>query len=129
MNLRPVRLMPGIRSPLADRSPGDIDYYVVRENTEGEYSSVGGRMFEGTEREMVVQQSTFTRKGVDRIMKFAFELALKRRAEARDLGDQVERHLDHHAVLGRALRGDGQAVPAGAARASTTSTAWRSRLC
>jgi tartrate dehydrogenase/decarboxylase/D-malate dehydrogenase len=78
VNLRPVRLMPGIRSPLADRKPGDIDYYVVRENTEGEYSSVGGRMFEGTERETVVQMSTFTRKGVDRIMKFAFELALKR---------------------------------------------------
>jgi len=78
VNLRPVRLMPGIRSPLADRKPGDIDYYVVRENTEGEYSSVGGRMFEGTDREAVVQMSTFTRKGVDRIMKFAFELALKR---------------------------------------------------
>jgi tartrate dehydrogenase/decarboxylase/D-malate dehydrogenase len=70
--------VPGIRSPLGDRKPGDIDYYVVRENTEGEYSSVGGRMFEGTDREAVVQMSTFTRKGVDRIMKFAFELALKR---------------------------------------------------
>jgi len=78
VNLRPVRLVPGIRSPLADRRPGDIDYYVVRENTEGEYSSVGGRMFEGTDRETVVQMSTFTRKGVDRILKFAFELALKR---------------------------------------------------
>jgi len=78
VNLRPVRLMPGVRSPLADRKVGDIDYYVVRENTEGEYSSVGGRLFEGTEREMAVQQSTFTRKGVDRIMKFAFELAMHR---------------------------------------------------
>lgn len=78
VNLRPVRLMPGIACPLANRKVGDIDYYVVRENTEGEYSSVGGRAFEGTEREMAVQQSTFTRKGVDRIMKFAFELALKR---------------------------------------------------
>jgi tartrate dehydrogenase/decarboxylase/D-malate dehydrogenase len=78
VNLRPVRLVPGIRSPLADRKPGDIDYYVVRENTEGEYSSIGGRMFEGTDREAVVQTSTFTRKGVDRIMKFAFELALRR---------------------------------------------------
>jgi len=78
VNLRPVRLMPGIRSPLADRKPGDIDYFVVRENTEGEYSSVGGRMFEGTDRETVVQMSTFTRKGVDRILKFAFELALRR---------------------------------------------------
>src|SRR5208337_751194 len=78
VNLRPVRLMPGVPSPLADRRPGDIDFYVVRENTEGEYSSVGGRMFEGTEREVVVQQATFTRKGVDRIMRYAFELAMRR---------------------------------------------------
>src|SRR6266511_1369066 len=78
VNLRPIRLMPGIKSPLAGREPGDIDFYVVRENTEGEYSSVGGRMFEGTEREFVTQQSCFTRKGVDRIMKFAFDLAMTR---------------------------------------------------
>jgi tartrate dehydrogenase/decarboxylase / D-malate dehydrogenase len=78
VNLRPVRLIPGIPCPLAGRRPGDIDYYVVRENTEGEYSSVGGRMFEGTDREFVTQQSCFTRKGVDRIMKFAFELAMTR---------------------------------------------------
>ena len=75
VNLRPCRLMPGIPSPLANRKPGEIDFYVVRENTEGEYSSVGGRMFEGTEREVVFQQSVFSRKGVDRILKFAFELA------------------------------------------------------
>ena len=78
VNLRPVKLMPGIPCPLAGREPGDIDYYVVRDNTEGEYSSVGGRMFEGTEREFVTQQSCFTRKGVDRILKFAFELAATR---------------------------------------------------
>ena len=78
VNLRPVRLLPGIASPLAGRKPGDIDYFVVRENTEGEYSSVGGRMCEGTEREFVSQTSCFTRKGVDRIMKFAFELAMRR---------------------------------------------------
>ena len=78
VNLRPVRLMPGVVCPLANRKVGDIDYYVVRENTEGEYSSMGGRLFEGTEREMAQQVSTFTRKGVDRIMKFAFELALQR---------------------------------------------------
>ena len=78
VNKRPVKLMPGIRSPLADRKPGDIDFIVVRENTEGEYSSIGGRAFEGTDREMAVQQSTFTRKGVDRILKFAFELARQR---------------------------------------------------
>jgi tartrate dehydrogenase/decarboxylase/D-malate dehydrogenase len=78
VNLRPVRLMPGIRSPLAGREVGDIDYVVVRENTEGEYSAIGGRLFEGTERELCVQQSTFTRKGVDRILRFAFELARSR---------------------------------------------------
>ena len=79
VGLRPARLMPGVRSPLAGRGVGDIDYYVVRENTEGEYSSVGGRIFEGTERETVVQQAIFTRHGTDRIMRFAFELAAKRK--------------------------------------------------
>jgi tartrate dehydrogenase/decarboxylase/D-malate dehydrogenase len=78
VNLRPARLMPGVPSPLANRNPGDIDFYIVRENTEGEYSSVGGRMFAGTEREFVVQESIFTRTGVDRIIKFAFELAQSR---------------------------------------------------
>ncbi len=81
VNLRPCRLMPGIPTPLANRKPGDIDFVVVRENTEGEYSSVGGRMFEGTEREIVFQETVFSRKGVDRIMKFAFELAQKRAAK------------------------------------------------
>jgi tartrate dehydrogenase/decarboxylase / D-malate dehydrogenase len=80
VNLRPCRLMPGIPCPLANRKPGDIDFVVVRENTEGEYSSVGGRVFEGTERETVFQQTIFTRTGVDRIMKFAFELAKTRKA-------------------------------------------------
>lgn len=77
-NLRPVRLMPGVPCPLANRQVGDIDFYVVRENTEGEYSAIGGRLFEGTERETVLQESVFTRKGVDRILKYAFELARKR---------------------------------------------------
>ncbi len=81
VNLRPCRLMAGVPSPLANRAPGDIDFVVVRENTEGEYSSVGGRMFEGTEREIVFQESVFTRKGVDRILRFAFELAQQRRAK------------------------------------------------
>lgn len=78
VNLRPVRLMPGVPCPLANRSIGDIDFYVVRENTEGEYSAIGGRLFEGTERETVLQESVFTRKGVDRILHYAFELARKR---------------------------------------------------
>jgi tartrate dehydrogenase/decarboxylase/D-malate dehydrogenase len=78
VNLRPVRLRPGITSPLAGRSTGDIDFWIVRENTEGEYSSVGGRMFEGTDAEFVVQESIFTRRGVDRILRYAFELARSR---------------------------------------------------
>jgi tartrate dehydrogenase/decarboxylase / D-malate dehydrogenase len=78
VNLRPVRLMPGVRSPLAGREPGDIDFVVVRENTEGEYSSVGGRMFEGTDRETVLQETVMTRVGVDRVLRFAFELAERR---------------------------------------------------
>ena len=78
VNMRPCKLMPGIPSPLANRKPGDIDFVVVRENTEGEYSSVGGRMYPGTDREIVFQQSVFSRKGVDRILRFAFELARTR---------------------------------------------------
>ena len=78
VNLRPVKLMPGVPSPLAGRKPGDIDFFVVRENTEGEYSSIGGRMFAGTEREVVIQESVMTRVGVDRILKYAFELARRR---------------------------------------------------
>jgi tartrate dehydrogenase/decarboxylase/D-malate dehydrogenase len=79
VNLRPVRLMPGVAAPLVGRKPGDIDFFVVRENTEGEYSSIGGRMFPGAEREFVVQESVFTRKGVDRILDFAFRLAETRK--------------------------------------------------
>ncbi len=77
VNLRPVRLFEGVPSPLANRKPGDIDFWVVRENTEGEYSSLGGRMFKGTEQEFAVQEAIFTRKGCDRVMKFAFEFASK----------------------------------------------------
>lgn len=78
VNLRPVRLMPGIASPLAGREVGDIDYWVVRENNEGEYSEIGGRLYSGTDQELVVQQNVFTRQGVDRILRFAFELAQSR---------------------------------------------------
>jgi tartrate dehydrogenase/decarboxylase/D-malate dehydrogenase len=81
VNLRPVRLLPGVRSPLADRKPEEIDFVVVRENTEGEYSEIGGRLFGGSEREMAVQQSTFTRHGVDRVLRYAFELAGRRRGK------------------------------------------------
>lgn len=77
VNLRPVRLLPGVHCPLADKKPGDIDFWIVRENTEGEYSQVGGRMFAGTEHEFVTQEAIFTRRGTDRILKYAFELAEK----------------------------------------------------
>ena len=75
VNLRPVKLMPGVPSPLANKNPGDIDFYIVRENTEGEYSSIGGKMFPNTEREFVVQETVMTKIGVDRVLKFAFNLA------------------------------------------------------
>ncbi|WP_341946760.1 tartrate dehydrogenase [Microbacterium sp. LWH11-1.2] len=81
VNLRPVRLMPGVVSPLAGREPGDIDFYVVRENTEGEYSSIGGRMFEGTDREFVLQETVMTRTGVDRVLRYAYDLAQRREAK------------------------------------------------
>jgi len=80
VNLRPARLMPGIIAPVVrrDGSPrqrGEIDMYIVRENTEGEYSSIGGRMYPGTEREIVMQETVMSRHGIDRVLKFAYELA------------------------------------------------------
>ncbi|KEF52290.1 D-malate dehydrogenase [Exophiala aquamarina CBS 119918] len=78
INLRPARLMPGVRCPLAGRRPGDIDFWIVRENTEGEYSSIGGKIFEGTDRETVIQETVMTRTGVDRVLKYAFDLAQSR---------------------------------------------------
>ncbi|EED31698.1 tartrate dehydrogenase [gamma proteobacterium NOR5-3] len=78
INLRPVRLFEGIPCPLVGRVPGDIDFMVVRENVEGEYSAIGGIQYEGTEQEVVVQQSVFTRRGVDRVLRYAFDLAQSR---------------------------------------------------
>src|SRR5450755_915720 len=78
VNLRPARLMPGVRSPLAGLAPGDIDMMIVRENTEGEYSSIGGRMYEGSEREIVIQETVMSRTGIDRVLAYAFELARSR---------------------------------------------------
>jgi tartrate dehydrogenase/decarboxylase/D-malate dehydrogenase len=78
VNLRPVRLLEGARTPLAGRGPGDIDMMIVRENNEGEYSEIGGRLYRGTAEEMAIQQAIFTRKGCDRIMRYAFELAMQR---------------------------------------------------
>ncbi len=78
INLRPVRLFEGAPCPLVGKQPGDIDFLVVRENCEGEYSDVGGRLYPGTENEVVIQQSIFTRKGVDRVVDYAFKLAQNR---------------------------------------------------
>lgn len=78
INLRPVRLFDGVPCPLANRKPGEIDYYVVRENTEGEYTNLGGVMYAGTEREIVIQESVFSRFGTDRVLKYAFALANSR---------------------------------------------------
>ncbi len=80
VNLRPAKLFEGVRSPLADRRPEDIDMMIVRENVEGEYAQIGGRLYPGTENELAVQQSVFTRRGCDRIMRFAFRLAETRPA-------------------------------------------------
>src|SRR6202022_3125856 len=80
VNLRPVRLLKGIESPLKNVEPGQIDFCVVRENNEGEYSDVGGRIFRDSDEEMAMQQTIFTRRGVDRILRYAFELARKRKS-------------------------------------------------
>ena len=79
INLRPVRLLKGLASPLAGRKPGDIDYWIVRENNEGEYSSIGGRMHEGTDQEAAIQTAIFTKKGCERVMRYAFDLAMTRK--------------------------------------------------
>src|SRR5881396_259329 len=78
INLRPVRLLKGVRSPLAGRGPADIDMLIVRENNEGEYSEIGGRLYRDTPEELAVQQAIFTRRGCDRVVRYAFELALTR---------------------------------------------------
>ncbi|WP_207060875.1 tartrate dehydrogenase [Motiliproteus sp. SC1-56] len=96
VNLRPVRLFEGVPCPLANKRPGDIDFYVVRENVEGEYSSIGGIQYEGTEQEVVCQQSLFTRRGTDRILRYAFELANRR--PARHLSSATKSNGIYHSM-------------------------------
>src|SRR5258707_7765169 len=79
VNLRPVRLFEGIETPLKNWKPGEIDFCVVRENNEGEYSNIGGRLYEGTDDEIAVQQTVFTKRGVNRVLRFAFDLARQRK--------------------------------------------------
>ena len=82
VNLRPVRLFDGVPCPLAGRKPGDIDFLVVRENTEGEYTNLGGVMYEGTDREIVIQESVFSRHGADRVLRYAFARAAERKRKS-----------------------------------------------
>jgi tartrate dehydrogenase/decarboxylase/D-malate dehydrogenase len=108
VNVRPVRLMPGIVSPLANREPGSIDMVVVRENSEGEYSEIGGRIHSGTDAETAIQVDYFSRMGVERIMRFAFELAMTRKrrltvatksngiVHSMPFWDQVAREMNEH---------------------------------
>lgn len=96
VNLRPVRLFEGVECPLANKQPGDIDFYVVRENVEGEYSSIGGVQYPGTEHEVVAQQSLFTRRGTDRILRYAFELAQSR--PARHLSSATKSNGIYHSM-------------------------------
>ena len=102
VNLRPVRLLEGISSPL--KKPGKVDFYIVRENNEGEYSNAGGKIYEGTENEVVFQESIFTKKGVDRVMKFAFELANTRvkkiTSATKSNGIVTKRQFPWHKFLG-----------------------------
>ena len=108
VNLRPVRLMPGVPCPLAGRKPGDIDYWVVRENTEGEYSSSAGACSPAPSARSSMQETVMSRHRRRSDPEVRVRPRRKRAEEAPDLGDQVERHLDHHAVLGRARGRDGE---------------------
>jgi tartrate dehydrogenase/decarboxylase/D-malate dehydrogenase len=79
VNLRPVKLLQGMQATVKNFEPGSIDFYVVRENTEGEYSEIGGRLYKGSADELAIQETVFTRRGCDRIMRYAFELGKTRK--------------------------------------------------
>ena len=113
VNLRPVRAFDGVPCPLAGRTAGDIDFLIVRENTEGEYSAVGGVMFEGTAREVVVQQSIFTRHGTERMLRYAFELARRPKQAASHGGHEEQRHRGEHALVGCERGGVGAGLSRG----------------
>ena len=101
MNLRPVEILPGLEPPLRGKTSEDVRMLFVRENTEGEYCGVGGRFKRGTPDEFAIQQSIFTRKGVERVMRYAFELARQRPRRLSGERHEVERHAVHHGVVGR----------------------------
>jgi tartrate dehydrogenase/decarboxylase/D-malate dehydrogenase len=130
INLRPVRLFEGVPCPLAGRKPGDIDYLVVRENTEGEYTSLGGVMYEGTEREIVIQESVFSRHGTDRVLRYAYELAESRARKQLTRGHQEQRHCHQHAVVGQPRRRDRAAtIPTWRSTSSTSTFCRRASCC
>ena len=106
VNLRPVRLFEGVPSPLANRKPGEIDFWVVRENTEGEYSQIGGRMFQGTDDRVRDPGGDLHAQGRRPRAEVRLRVREQGQEEARDVGHQVQRHHPHDAVLGRALRRD-----------------------
>ena len=117
INLRPVRLFAGVPCPLAGKQPGDIDFVVVRENTEGEYTNLGGVMYAGTEREIVVQETVMSRFGADRVLRYAFKLAAARPRRQHHRNDQHIRRdrkerafdKDHHEQRRQRERARGQA--------------------
>ena len=129
VNLRPVKVLAGVRSPLVGRDPGDIDFYVVRENTEVEYSSIGGKMFEGTDRETVIQETVMTRVGVGSDSPLRVHSRAEPAEEAPDVGDQEQRDLDHDAVLGRVGRDSCHSDFPTSPLTSTTSTWLGPPLC
>ena len=112
VNLRPMRLLPGITSPLANRGAADIDMICVRENSEGEYCGIGGRLHPGTPQELAEQTGVFTRHGIERIARYAFKLAAV--AAAQDAGQrhEVERAAARDGAVGRSRRRRGEGVSA-----------------
>ena len=109
VNLRPVEILPGMESPLRGKRPEDINMLFVRENSEGEYAGVGGRFKRGTPDEVAIQQSVFTRKGVERVVRYAFQQARAAAAQAPGQRHQIQRHAIHHGVVGRSCARGGDA--------------------
>ncbi len=129
VNLRPVRLFEGLKSPLADRKPGDIDYFIVRENNEGEYSSIGGRMFRGHRAGAGGPGGDVHQEGLRPRDALRLQSGHDAQAQGGRLRHQVERHLHLDALLGRALRRHRQGVSRRSRPASSTSTSWPRTWC
>jgi tartrate dehydrogenase/decarboxylase/D-malate dehydrogenase len=96
-NVRPSLLMPGVPTPLKDKQPGEIDFIVVRENTEGEYSGAGGRVHAGLPLELAVETSIFTREGIERVVRFACQLAMNR--PRKKLANVTKSNAQRHSMV------------------------------